>query len=243
MSTNIYQPYTYLIGWSNLNTYYYGVRYAKNCCPSELWVTYFTSSKHVKNFVLEHGDPDVIHIRKVFDCREDAIGWENKVLKRIKVVNDDRFLNKTDNKAISYESVLKGCRKKKSDITRQRMSEYQKGRTKSEEHCRRISESKKGTTYAPEILEKKKDAMNRPEVKEKLSKVGKTLKGDKNPFYGKTHNEETRKRISQNRKGKSRGNEVPVTIDGTTYKSIKDAAEQLSINEYFIRKYLKTGNL
>ena len=62
--TNI--PYTYLIGWSKLNKYYYGVRYAKNCHPSDLWTKYFTSSKYVKQFREENGEPDIIEIRKTF---------------------------------------------------------------------------------------------------------------------------------------------------------------------------------
>ena len=57
-------PYTYLLGWSEHNTWYYGVRYAKGCHPSDIWKKYFTSSKHVKNFVKMHGDPDVIEDRK-----------------------------------------------------------------------------------------------------------------------------------------------------------------------------------
>ena len=48
-------PYTYIIGWSSLNKWYYGVRYAKNCKPEDLWKTYFTSSKHVKEFLTGNG--------------------------------------------------------------------------------------------------------------------------------------------------------------------------------------------
>lgn len=40
----IYTPYTYLIGWSKHNIWYYGKRTAKNCHPNDFWVTYFTSS-------------------------------------------------------------------------------------------------------------------------------------------------------------------------------------------------------
>lgn len=29
--------YTYLIGWSSHNKFYYGVRYAKGSNPNELW--------------------------------------------------------------------------------------------------------------------------------------------------------------------------------------------------------------
>ena len=59
-------PYTYLLKWSSTGAKYYGVRYSKNCNPSDLWVKYFTSSSIVADYVLEHGDPDVIQIRKTF---------------------------------------------------------------------------------------------------------------------------------------------------------------------------------
>lgn len=96
----MYKPYTYLLGWSSLNKFYYGVRYAKSCRPEDLWVKYFTSSKHVKYFVQKHGNPDTIQIRKTFDDREKAIKWENTVLRRLKVVSNKKFLNATYNGAI-----------------------------------------------------------------------------------------------------------------------------------------------
>lgn len=92
--------YTYLLGWSKHNKFYYGVRYSKDADPSELWCKYKTSSKHVKNFAKKNGDPDIVQVRKTFELKEAAIDWENKVLKRMKVVQDTRFLNATDNKAI-----------------------------------------------------------------------------------------------------------------------------------------------
>ena len=97
--------YTYLIGWKKLNKYYYGVRYAKNCDPKELWITYFTSSKYVKEFRKQNGEPDVIEIRKIFTDKKTAMLWENKVLKRIKAVFSNKWLNKTDNMAINYYSM------------------------------------------------------------------------------------------------------------------------------------------
>ena len=58
--------YTYRIKWSKNNISYYGVRYAKNCHPNDLWVTYFTSSKFVKIQREKCGEPDTIQIRKTF---------------------------------------------------------------------------------------------------------------------------------------------------------------------------------
>jgi hypothetical protein len=96
--------YTYLIGWSDKNIFYYGVRYAKKSDPNELWKTYFTSSKYVKSFREKNGDPDIIQIRKTFNDKKAAILWEHKVLKRLNVVKDEKWLNKTDNFAIDYTS-------------------------------------------------------------------------------------------------------------------------------------------
>lgn len=94
------KPFTYFIGWSKLNTFYYGRRTANGCDPDELWKTYFTSSKYVKKFRKEYGEPDIIQIRKVFDSVEKCIEWECKVLLKIDAQNDPRFLNKRngDNK-------------------------------------------------------------------------------------------------------------------------------------------------
>lgn len=77
------EPYTYLIGWSKLNKWYYGVRFGKGCHPSELWVKYFTSSEIVSKFREENGNPDVIQVRKIFKSQYSAKEWEDKVLRRI----------------------------------------------------------------------------------------------------------------------------------------------------------------
>lgn len=96
-------PYTYLIGWSKTNIYYYGVRYSKHCNPADLWKTYFTSSKVVKQYVLQYGDPDIIQIRRVFKNSNEARVWEEKVLKRIKASTRNDFLNKSTGAAIPVE--------------------------------------------------------------------------------------------------------------------------------------------
>lgn len=86
-------PFTYLIGWTTLNVYYYGCRTAKKCNPDELWTTYFTSSKYVASFRKEHGEPDLIQVRKTFTKKEDATLFESKVLRRMRVVSSNMFLN------------------------------------------------------------------------------------------------------------------------------------------------------
>jgi hypothetical protein len=90
---NTYIPYTYLIGWTKHNKWYYGVRYAKNCNTKDLWTKYFTSSKIVKKFRLENVEPDIIQIRKTFKHDFEAKKWEDNVLRRMKVHINEKFLN------------------------------------------------------------------------------------------------------------------------------------------------------
>jgi hypothetical protein len=98
-----YTPYTYLIGWSKLNKWYYGVRYAEKysnsclyktgCHPDDLWKTYFTSSKVVKKYRSEYGEPDIVKVRRIFTSKTKAILWEEKVLQRLHVLESDKWLN------------------------------------------------------------------------------------------------------------------------------------------------------
>lgn len=109
----VHLPYTYYLKWSATGMKYYGVRFAKNCNPKDLWAPYKTSSKYVAQHILEHGDPDIISIRKIFNGEtavSDSRNWENKILKRLNVIHRNDFLNKTDNKSISPGDAGKGAR-------------------------------------------------------------------------------------------------------------------------------------
>lgn len=87
-------PYTYLIGWTSLNLYYYGVRYSAKCKPEDLFTTYYTSSKRVIKIFKEYGQPDIIEIRKIFKDKESAILWEAKVLQKLKVQTKSYWINR-----------------------------------------------------------------------------------------------------------------------------------------------------
>lgn len=85
--------FTYLIGWSSLDKWYYGVRFGKRANPKDLWTKYFTSSKVVASMRIEVGEPDVIQVRQVFSSARAACDWETRVLRRMKVIKRDDFLN------------------------------------------------------------------------------------------------------------------------------------------------------
>lgn len=123
MSTVIYKPYTYLIGWSTHKIWYYGVRFARGCNPRDLWNPYKTSSKYVKQFIEQYGEPDVIEVRKTFNTAEQAQVWEEKVLRKMRVVSRDDFLNKTDTNRIKSEAITNGLKKYWANLTPAERSE------------------------------------------------------------------------------------------------------------------------
>ena len=90
-------PFTYIIKCVPTGELYYGVRYAKGCQPSDLWKTYFTSSKKVKERIQLFGVSSFdIQIRKVFSCAVAARIWEDKVLRRMNVIQDPKWLNQNN---------------------------------------------------------------------------------------------------------------------------------------------------
>ncbi len=93
----VFIPYTYLIGWSKYNKFYYGAEFSNNkrkvANPKNLWTIYFTSSKYVRQMREKYGEPDIVQVRKIFKSAEQAHTWESKVLTKMDAASDDRFLN------------------------------------------------------------------------------------------------------------------------------------------------------
>ena len=87
--------YTYHICWSDTNIHYYGVRGTIATPEDDFWKQYFTSSKYVKQYRLDNGEPDIIQIRREFgDNRAAALKWEKTVLTRLGVVKSANWLNR-----------------------------------------------------------------------------------------------------------------------------------------------------
>jgi len=234
---SIYIPYTYLVGWSNLGEYYYGVRYKQGCHPNDFWKDYFTSSPKVAEYRELHGEPDIIQIRKTFDNRESAIAWEHKVLRRMKVIKEDHWLNRAafpvfDNRGKNHPMFGKTLSKE----TKQKMSEANKGenhpfygKTHSEEAKRKISEARKGKTFSEETKHKisaaNKGKTLSKETKQKMSEAskGKTLSEEtkkkmSEASKGKTHSEETKKKMSESSKGKTHSEETKKKMSEAKHK-------------------------
>lgn len=64
--------------------------------------------------------------------------------------------------------------------------------------------------------------------------------GDNNPFFGKTHTKETRKKLSISRKGKTPTNAKQISIEGVLYKTATEAAKFLGVSVGTITYRVKT---
>ncbi len=166
-------PYTYLIGWTKLNKWYYGVEYANNlqrvANPRNLFNTYFTSSRTVSDLIKKVGNPDVISVRKTFASSDEAREWEHKVLRRMQVIHKDQWINMTNNRAIVFERTeeyLAKLRKPKLSYTvseRSRAANKARGiklrgsrrPPRTDEWSNKIAEGRKGLIWVNNGIESK----------------------------------------------------------------------------------------
>lgn len=193
-----YLPYTYLIGWSRLNKWYYGVETGnkkKTANPSNLWNTYFTSSECVTKFRELNGEPDIIEIRKTFIMPEKALEWEDKVIRRMKMVYSEKFLN------------LGTAGKSFNTLNR---VPWNKGKPWSEEIKKKISLALKGKPILEKTKRKiSKTLMNRQFTDEHRKRISESHKGKKKRFpekcatygmLGKKHSKESIEKRTASRK-------------------------------------------
>ena len=197
-------PYTYLIGWPELNKWYYGVRYSKNCDPSDLWTKYKTSSKIVRNFVQENGDPTILEVRRKFSSIKEAQIWEHKVLKRLKVTKNTKWLNGHDSKAFDPCFVPRGSNHwTKKDTVAAKKWLNQEGWKAASMPRGKDHWTSKDTDAAKahhNRMHSENNPNNLPGVREKKSKYLK----ENNPVF----NAEVREKISKSLLGKTRPRKI-----------------------------------
>ena len=161
--------YTYLITCTATGQKYYGSRYARNCRPEDLGVTYFSSSKEVHRLIEQHGLSNfTFQVRKTFETKEEAIRWEFTVLRRLNADKSDVWLNKHNGdgrvnggfygKKHSPETLEKMRKvaqgRKRPDLTeRNRLSKGKPIGPQSEEHRRKIGLAIKGKKR-PDLAER-----------------------------------------------------------------------------------------
>lgn len=222
-----YTPYTYLIGWTELNKWYYGVRYCEKysrtciyktgCHPDDLWKTYFTSSKVVKQYREEYGEPDVIEIRKTFTSKEKAIKWEERVLQSLDVIHKEHWINNNNNGGIRLteegkRNIAAASRAKRGRV---KLTEEQKAKLRgpqSAEKKAKTAQSLIGMRWWNNGVTQCKSKMcPGPEFKigrlplseEHKQKIKENNKqrGQRPHNYGKSISTETRNKMRNSRKG------------------------------------------
>ena len=181
-------PYTYLIKHIPTNKYYYGVKFKKGCHPNDFWIKYFTSSKKVKGLIRRYGKKSFqFEIRKTFKTPQEAIKWESKVLKRMKVIYRDDFLNLTDNKSIDPDFL----------------SKVRKGRKHSKETIQKMiinNTGKNHPMYGKKLSKKTKLKLRlinlgKKHSKKSIKKMSLVKMGKNNNMYGKKHSEKTKEKM------------------------------------------------
>jgi hypothetical protein len=176
-------PFTYLVKHLPTNKYYYGVKYKKGCHPYDLWTKYFTSSKKVKGLIRKYGKKSFIfEIRKTFKTAQQAVNWEYKVLKRMKVIHRDDFLNQSDNQRVDSKLLSKIRKGKGNPMYGKKMTEEHKKKIKDKliKRYKKLPHHSKGRKHTPAFLRF-------------LSKLN---SGKNNPMYGKKLSKEARKKMS-----------------------------------------------
>lgn len=129
-------PYSYHLYHVPTQTHYYGVRHGRGCHPDELWKTYFSSSKPIKDLIESYGPESFrVSVRKTFSCAEDALCWEHTVLRRLDAAGREDWANR-------HNGGTKFCGPvTHSEKTRKILSRKLRGRTLSKEHREKISEA------------------------------------------------------------------------------------------------------
>lgn len=216
---NTHMPYTYLIGWSHLDRWYYGVRYTSGCTPGEFWVKYFTSSEVVKRMRVEHGDPDVIEIRREFASAVSARHWEERVLRRVKAVRSPRWLN-LQNSGKEFNST--------GEATRAKISAANKGRVNppaSAETRAKIAAWQRNKVVSEATKEKLRQAnLGKTILDHVRAMISAKTSGINNPNYGGRHQtEEVRERMRGPRADSSRMGRWERTPE---FRAAKSAAQK-----------------
>lgn len=190
------------------------MRWANRLPPLEdLWVKYFTSSKKISQLRKEFGDTAFeFQVRKIFNNKDDAIDWEAKVLTRLKVLNDPRWLNANIRCAKFSRSGPF------SQKTRDKMSLAKRNRVVTPETCLKISQAKKGKVpwnkgktgvfhHSQETIEKIRTSSAKAIwTEDRGRKISESKKGKPSPLKGRKgrqHDPLSKNKLSLARKGRT----------------------------------------
>ena len=159
----------------------------------------------IKKYGKEHFSKKILEIVDIDNINEKEIEW----IKKKNAFMSDNYYNMTEGG--------EGCR----GIQRFGQDNPFYGKTHSEETKQKISEAYKGQKLTEYQLQKLKEG------REKYNQQynGWRVKGERNGFYGKTHSEESRRKISENNKGKQ--SRLGAKLSEETKKKISESVKKV----------------
>ena len=192
-------PYTYYLEWTT-GMKYYGVRYSNGSYVGDIMQTYFTSSSHVTKYIKENGKPNIVIVDKCFETKVEALEYEHQFLMYNNAAKSETWLNKSNGygkfHCVSHTPETK---KKLSIASAGHLGtkNCRYGKHLSDEAKAKISLANLGKKHTPETKRKISILLSgencSEETRKKMS-ISKT--GEKNHFYGKTHTDESREKMS-----------------------------------------------
>lgn len=244
-------PYTYLIGWPELNRWYYGVRYAQNCDPSDFWISYFTSSDIVKEFCNQYGDPPIRIIRKTFtgiNRVTESRKWETRVLKKLKVLLKETWLNKNDSPAPPIVRRYGDDNIMRRPEQRQRMKDNNPTSRQDVRESIRQSNTGKPPTFTGPHTDETKNLMEQRWVERKNSgwaapkRTVEQNRAVSQKLKGRSMHPESISKMKNtikskcDRKGAKNPAAKPLIFRGVEYPYIRDAVDKTGLSIYKILK-------
>lgn len=227
-----YIPYTYLIGWTSLNLWYYGSKYGNGANPKTFWIEYFTSSNKVAYIRDKYGEPDVIQIRKTFKDAKSCTAWEYNVLKKILSPSNPN-INIWINQNVGFGEFYK--ENNVPEYLSYKRMEYLNSRT--EDQKKRDYESRLKAAANPEgkrkISEKAKARYKDPEYKAKMEKLWKSEE------FSKIRSEASKKAMDKN--GQGYANHSAVMKSEAYRKKVSDATTK-ALSDPLIRKKMRDAS-
>lgn len=210
-------PYVYLLTHRNTQQFYFGYR-ERNIVSSsfDLGITYFTSSKYIKNLGFENFE---IQILAEFFKPKNAYDYEQTLIKEHR--KNILCLNRHFTNGKQFRYIRQIGTYKTSEETKKKQSLAHKGKIKTEETKIKLSNALKGRIVSEETKAKisiaGKGRIVSEETRAKISKSGKGL--SRPPV-----SDETRKKMSQAKKLQIYSPRGPMS------EGIKEKIRQKSLN-------------
>lgn len=247
-------PYTYCLTNKQAGIHYYGSRTAKGCDPHDLWSTYFTSSRIIRELIVTHGkDSFTYRTMRVFNSADECLRHETMFLLRVGAANNPRFYNR-------HNGGMNFSRAGKPGTFR--------GLHHSPESKEKMAAKRIGISYgkqSPETCKKKSERMSgerNPMYGKHLTdeqKIKTKLYGEKNGMYGRKHNESAREKMriraknrgpitEENRHNRSlahRGKKMPQAYIEKRRNEVwirnEDTGHQTRVQKEFLEEYASKG--